>query len=61
MDKTSLDTSCGSLFVREDVSGCPRHVKRNYAPLFGVTESNVDLRNYVRRDVDWVSEHTYQY
>ena len=42
-----------------DVSGCPRHVERNYVPLFGVTQSNVDLRNYVRRDVDGVSEHTY--
>ena len=30
-----------------DVSGCPRHVERNYVPLFGVPQSNVDLRNYV--------------
>ena len=28
MDKTSLDTSSGSLFVI--LSGCPRHVERNY-------------------------------
>ena len=48
MDKTSLDTSSGTFFVRgEDVSGCPRHVERNYVPLFGVTQSNVELRNYV--------------
>ena len=52
MDKTSLDTSSRTLFVREDVhviceGGCPRHVERNYVPLFGVTQSNVDLRNYV--------------
>ena len=50
MDKTSLDTSSGSLFVRMSRcrnSGCPRHVERNYVPLFGVTQSNVDLRNYV--------------
>ena len=42
MDKTSLDTSSGSLFVTQ--SGCPRHVGRNYVPLFGVAQSNVDLR-----------------
>ena len=24
------------------VSGCPRHVERNYIPLFGVAQSNVD-------------------
>ena len=39
MDKTSLDTSSGSLFVRDSLtlSGCPRHVGRNYVPLlFGV-------------------------
>ena len=47
MDKTSLYTSSGTLFVGEDVSGCPRHVERNYVPLFGVTQSNVELRNYV--------------
>ena len=29
------------------VSGCPRHVGRNYVPLFGVAQSNVDLRYYV--------------
>ena len=34
MDKTSLDTSSGSLFVI--LSGCPRHVERNYVPLFGM-------------------------
>ena len=39
MDKTSLSTSSGSLFVRDSLtlSGCPRHVGRNYVPLlFGV-------------------------
>ena len=40
MDKTSLYTSSsGSLFVRDSLtlSGCPRHVGRNYVPLlFGV-------------------------
>ena len=46
MDKTSLDTSSGNLL------GCPegrfpRHVERNYVPLFGVTQLNDDLRNYV--------------
>ena len=51
MDKTSLDTNSGSLFGCPE-GGCPRHVERNYVPLFGVTQSNVDLRNYVRRDVD---------
>ena len=45
MDKTSLDTSSGTLFVRDSLT--PRHVERNYVPLFGVTQSNVDLRNYV--------------
>ena len=34
MNKTSFDTSSGSLFVI--LSGCPCHVERNYAPLFGV-------------------------
>ena len=29
------------------MSGCPRHIGRNYVPLFGVTQSNLDLRNYV--------------
>ena len=29
------------------MSGCPRHVGRNYVPLFGVTQTNVDLRKYV--------------
>ena len=29
-------------------SGCPRHVGRNYVPLFGV---DTDLRYYVIRDV----------
>ena len=49
MDKTSLDTSSGSLFVRDSLTnfGCPRHVGRNYVPLFGVGQSNVDLRYYV--------------
>ena len=49
MDKTSLDTSSGSLFVRmsQDVLGCPRHFERNYKPLFGVAQSNFDLRYYV--------------
>ena len=43
LDKTSLDTSSGSLFVSvsQDV-----HVTSN-VPLFGVTQSNVDVRNYV--------------
>ena len=39
MDKTSLYTSSGSLFVRDSLtlSGCPRHVGCNYVPLlFGV-------------------------
>ena len=39
-----------TLFVRDSSTpegGCPRHVGRNYEPLFGVTQSNVDLRNYV--------------
>ena len=45
MDKTSLDTSSGSLFVIH--SGCTRHVGRNYVPVFGVTQPNVDLRYYV--------------
>ena len=44
-DKTSLYTSSGSLFVTHSLS--PRHVERNYLPLFGVAQSNVDLRNYV--------------
>ena len=49
MDKTSLHTSSGTLFVRDSLtqSGCPRHVGRNYVPLFRVTQSNVELRNYV--------------
>ena len=29
------------------MSGCPRHVGRNYVSLFGVAQSNVELRNYV--------------
>ena len=37
--------------MREDVlrdeGVCPRRVERNYVPLFGVTQSNVELRNYV--------------
>ena len=49
MDKTSLYTSSRTLFVRDSLTqgGYPRHVERNYVPLFGVTRSNVDLRNYV--------------
>ena len=49
MDKTTLGTSSGSLFVRDCLtqSGCPRHVGRNYVPLFGVAQSNVDLCYYV--------------
>ena len=50
---TSLHTSSTSLFVRDDVlrdpeGGFPRHVEHNYVPLFGVTQSNVELRNYVQ-------------
>ena len=47
MDKINLDTSSGSLFVIH--SGCPRHVGRNNVglPLFGETQSSVDLRYYV--------------
>ena len=46
MNKTSLDTSSGTLFVRD--SGCPDvHVTSDDVPLFGVTQSNVALRNYV--------------
>ena len=43
MDKTRHS---GSLFVRDSLtqSGCPRHVGCNYVPLFGVAQSNVDLR-----------------
>ena len=26
--------------------GCPRHVERNYVPLFGVAQSNVDFTSY---------------
>ena len=53
MDKTNLDTSSGSLFVRHSLtqSGCPRHVERKYIPLFCVAQSNVDLRYYVIRAV----------
>ena len=67
-DKTSLYTSPGTLFVMKDVSGCPRHVERNYVPLFGVAQSNVALRSYVisRQIVieilwcHWIAiEHTY--
>ena len=42
---TSLDSSSGSLICD---SLCPRHVGRNYEPLFGV---DTDLRYYVIRDV----------
>ena len=34
MDKTGLNTSSGSLFVRD--SGCSRHVERNCVQFFGV-------------------------
>ena len=50
MDKTSLDTSSRTLFVREgreDVHVTSNVALRNYVPLFGVTQSNVELRNYV--------------
>ena len=47
MDKTSLETSSGTLFVRERNVKRPRHIEHNYVPLFGVTQSNVDLLNYV--------------
>ena len=53
MDKTSLYTSSGSLFVRDSLShsltqsGCPRYVERNYVPLFGLAQSNFGLRYYV--------------
>ena len=43
MDKTSLDTSSGNLFVSVSQDA---HVTSN-VPLFGVTQSNVDLCNYV--------------
>ena len=46
---TSLDSSSGGLFVR--MCRCPRHVGRNYVPLFGVAQSSVDLRYYVICDV----------
>ena len=55
MDKTRLATSTGTLFVTDSLTegGCPRHVERNYVPLFGVEQSNVDLRNYViSRQID---------
>ena len=48
---TGMDKTSWSLYGCPE-GGCPRHVERNYVPLFGVTQSNVDLRNYVRRDVD---------
>ena len=53
MDKTSLDTCSGSLFVRDSLthSLCPRDVERNYVRADGVAQSNVDLRYYVIRDV----------
>ena len=35
---TCLYTSSGSFFVRD--CGCPRHVGRNYIPLFGVDTNN---------------------
>ena len=46
MYKTSLDTSSRTLFVREGGRMSTSNVElRNYVPLFGVTQSNVDLRN----------------
>ena len=48
MDKTSLDTSSGTLFVRD--SGCPDvHVTSDVITYHcsAWTQSNVDLRNYV--------------
>ena len=42
---TSLDTSSRTLFVREDVHVTSNVELRNYVPSFGVTQSNVDLRN----------------
>ena len=45
MDKTRLGHQLWE-FICEDV--CPRHVERNYVPLFGV---DTDLRYYVIRDV----------
>ena len=48
IDKTCLDTSSGS-FNCDPLY--PRHIERNYVPLFGVAQSNVDLRYYVIRDV----------
>ena len=56
MDKTSLDTSSGSLFCKGlnhslTHYGCLRHVERNYVPLFGVAQASADLRYYVIRDV----------
>ena len=51
MDKTSFHTSSRTLFVREggreDVHVTSNVELRNYVPLFGVTQSNVDLRKYV--------------
>ena len=50
MDKTSLDTSSGTLFVRDSLTHGVTQSNvdlRNYVPLFGVAQSNVDLRNYV--------------
>ena len=46
MDKTSSGHQLWE-FICEDV--CPRHVERNYVPLFGV---DTDLRYYVIRDVN---------
>ena len=44
-----MHTSSRTLFVRDSLTqgGCPHHVERNYVPLFGLTQSNVELRNYV--------------
>ena len=52
MDKTSLDTSSRTLFVREGGREGGLHVTSNvelsnYVPLFGVKQWNVELRNYV--------------
>ena len=35
------------LYLRGREGGCPCHVERNYVPLFGVTQSNVEFNNYV--------------
>ena len=42
-----MDTSSRTLFAREDVHVTSNIELRNYVPLFGVTQSNVELRNDV--------------